>query len=121
MNKWVLLEHKVFSANSLDDIHYDFLVEDGMDCLTWKFSKLPLLNQDFIEIFKQPNHRLVWLSRKEHELSGNRGFAKRIDHGTFKNLSDTLNSEYCRLILDGELLYGLFEISGNFCRLNKNY
>ena len=62
MNKWVLLEHKVFSANSLEDIHYDFLVEDGMDCLTWKFLKLPLLNQDSIEIFKQPNHRLVWLS-----------------------------------------------------------
>jgi len=25
MNKWVLLEHKVYSANSFD-IHYDFLV-----------------------------------------------------------------------------------------------
>ena len=121
MNKWVLLEHKVYSDNSLEDIHYDFLVEDSMDCLTWKFLQLPLLNQDSVEIFKQPNHRLVWLSRIEHELSGNRGLAKRIDHGTFKNLSDKLNSEYCRLILDGELLYGLFEISGNFCRLNKNY
>ena len=120
MNKWVLLQHKVYSDNSFD-IHYDFLVENGIDCLTWKFLKLPLLNQASIEIFKQPNHRLVWLSRIEHELSGNRGLAKRIDHGTFKNLSDKLNSEYCRLILDGELLYGLFEISGNFCRLNKNY
>ena len=120
MNKWVLLEHKVYYADSFD-IHYDFLVEDGEDCLTWKFLQLPLLNKDSIEIFKQPNHRLVWLSRTEHELSGNRGLAKRIDHGTFKNLSDKLNSEYCRLILDGELLYGLFEISGNFCRLNKNY
>ena len=121
MNKWVLLEHKVYSDNFLEDIHYDFLVEDGKDCLTWKFLQLHLLNQDSIEIFKQPNHRLVWLSRIEHELSGNRGLAKRIDHGTFKNLSDNLNSEYCQLILDGELLYGLFEISGNFCRLNKNY
>jgi len=26
MNKWVLLEHKVHSANSLD-IHYDFFSE----------------------------------------------------------------------------------------------
>ena len=120
MNKWVLLEHKVYSYNSFD-IHYDFLVENGIDCLTWKFFKLPLLNKASIKISKQPNHRLVWLSRIEHELSGNRGLAKRIDHGTFKNLSDKLNSEYCRLILDGELLYGLFEISGNFCRLNKNY
>ena len=119
MNRWVLLEHKVYSANSLD-IHYDFLVENGIDCLTWKFLKLPLLNQASIEISKQPNHRLVWLSRTEHELSGNRGFVKRIDHGIFKNVSDKLNPKCLRLILDGELLYGLFEISSNFCRLSKN-
>ena len=120
MNKWVLLEHKVYSANSFD-IHYDFLVENGIDCLTWKFLKLPLLNKASIEICKQPNHRLVWLSRIEHELSDNRGFVKRIDHGIFKSVSDKLNSEYYRFILDGELLYGLFEISGNSCRLRKNY
>ena len=120
MNKWVLLEHKVYLANSFD-LHYDFLVENGIDCLTWKFLKLPSLNQVSIEISKQPNHRLIWLSRIEHELSDNRGFVKRIDHGIFKSVSDKLDSENYRFILDGELLYGLFEISGNFCRLSKNY
>jgi len=120
MNKWVLLEHKVYFPNFVD-IHYDFLVENGIDCLTWKFLKLPLLNQASIEIHKQPNHRLVWLSRIEHELSDNRGFVKRIDHGIFKNVSDKFDSECYKFILDGELLYGLFEISGNFCRLSKNY
>ena len=120
MDKWVLLEHEVYNANS-KDIHYDFLVENGIDCLTWKFLKLPLLNQDSINIIKQPNHRLVWLSRIEHELSGNRGFVKRIDHGLFKNVSDKFNSEYCRFILDGKLLCGLFEISGNSCRLSENF
>ena len=120
MNNWVLLEHTVYSSNSLH-IHYDFLVENGIDCLTWKFSKIPLLNQASIEIFKQPNHRLVWLSRLEHKLSGNRGFVKRMDHGIFINVSDKLDSQSFRFILDGELLYGLFEISGNSCRLSKNY
>ena len=120
MSKWVLLEHIVYSANSFD-IHYDFLVENGIDCLTWKLLKIPSLNQASIEIYKQPNHRLIWLSRTEHELSDNRGFVKRIDHGIFKNVSDKLDSEYYRFILDGELLYGLFEISGNSCRLTKNY
>ena len=119
MNKWVLLEHKVYSANSFD-IHYDFLVENGLDCLTWKFLKLPISNQAPIEIVKQKNHRLVWLFRIEHELSGNRGFVKRIDHGIFKNVSDKLDSECFRFILDGESFYGLFEISGNYCRLSKN-
>ena len=120
MNKWVLLEHKVYSGNT-NETHYDFLIEKETDCLTWKFLKIPLLNQASIDISKQPNHRLVWLSRIEHELSGNRGFVKRIDHGIFKNVSDKLDSEYYRFILDGELLYGLFEISGNSCRLSKNY
>ena len=120
MNKWVLLEHKVYSANS-SDIHYDFLVENGIDCLTWKFLKLPLLNQASIKIFKQPNHRLVWLTRIEHELSGNRGYVKRIDHGICKKVSDKLDTEYCRFILDGKLFYGLFEILGDSCRISKNY
>ena len=120
MNRWVLLEHKVYSSYSFD-IHYDFLIENGIDCLTWKFLKLPLLNKASIEIYKQPNHRLIWLSRIEHELSGNRGFVKRIDHGMFKNVSREVDSKYCRFILDGEILYGLFEISGNFCRLSKSY
>ena len=51
MNKWVLLEHKVYLADSVD-IHYDFLVENGIDCLTWKFLKLPQLNQASIEILR---------------------------------------------------------------------
>ena len=114
-----MLEHKIYSPNSLD-IHYDFLVENGKDCLTWKFLKLPLINQTSIEIFRQPNHRLVWLSRERHELSDNRGFVKRIDHGIFRNVSNDLNSDYFRFILDGELLYGMFEISGNSCKLIKN-
>ena len=120
MNKWVLLEHKVYSAKAID-IHYDFLIENGIDCLTWKFLKLPLLNQASIEISKQPNHRLIWLSRIEHELSDNRGFVKRIDHGIFKNVSTDLDSVNYRFILDGELLNGLFEISANSCRLSKSY
>ena len=120
MNRWVLLEHKVYSLHSFD-IHYDFLVENGVDCLTWKFLKIPLLNQASVEISKQPNHRIVWLSRIEYELSDNRGFVKRIDHGIVKKVSDKLDSEYYQFILDGELFHGLLEISGNSCRLSKNY
>ena len=120
MDKWVLLEHEVNNGKS-KDIHYDFLVENGIDCLTWKFLKIPLINQASIEIFKQPNHRLVWLSRLEYELSNNRGFVKRIDHGIFKNVSDKLDLENFRFILEGKIIYGLFEISGNSCRLSKNY
>ena len=119
MNRWSLLEHKINSGKSLE-IHYDFLIEDSIDCLTWKFSKLPLLNQSSVKVVKQPNHRLIWLSRVEHELSGNRGYVKRIDHGIYKKVTNKLESESFQFILDGKLLIGLFEISGNNCRLSKN-
>ncbi len=52
MNRWVLLEHKV-SLGKLVDIHYDFLVEDEIECLTWKFLEIPLLNKGFFEIVRQ--------------------------------------------------------------------
>ena len=119
MNKWVLLEHKVHSDMSLD-IHYDFLVENKIDCLTWKILKLPILNQASVKILKQPNHRLVWLSRDEYQLSGNRGLVKRIDYGIFKSIANNIEAECFRYLLDGKLLNGLFEISGNSCRLRKN-
>ena len=67
MNQWVLLEHKILGSNFVD-IHYDFLVEDQSDCLTWKFHEIPTINKGFVQIGKQPNHRLIWLSRLEYNL-----------------------------------------------------
>ena len=119
MNRWVLLEHKLHISN-LIDIHYDFLVEDQKDCFTWKFNEIPLINEGCVEIVKQPNHRLVWLSRVEYKLSNKRGFVKRIDHGTFTNISDKIDSQKLKLILNGKLLNGLFSIGVNFCQLTKN-
>ena len=120
MNRWVLLEHKV-SMGKLVDIHYDFLVEDEIECLTWKFLEIPSANKGSVEIVRQPNHRLVWLSRIEYELTRNRGLVQRIDHGTFINVSSKLDFQELKLILDGNLLNGIFEISGNFCQLTKNF
>ncbi|MDC3073004.1 hypothetical protein OA320_03465 [Prochlorococcus sp. AH-716-O10] len=119
MNRWVLLEHKILSSKFID-IHYDFLVEDQLDCLTWKFQEIPLLNKGFVKIVKQPNHRLVWLSRFEYQLSNNRGFVKRIDHGTFSYISNNKESQEFNILLNGKLLKGLLIIDGNFCQLTKN-
>ena len=119
MNRWVLLEHKVYLGN-LVDIHYDFLIENDIDCITWKFLEIPSSSKGLVAIVRQPNHRLVWLFRQEYELSRNRGQVKRIDHGIFINTSLKLDFQELNLILDGQLLNGLFEISGNFCRLTRN-
>ena len=119
MNRWVLLEHKIFGSK-LNDIHYDFLVEDRSDCITWKFYEIPALNKGFVEIGKQSNHRLIWLSRVEHQLSNNRGLVKRIDHGTFSYISHNQDSQELKIILNGKLLKGLLTINGSFCQLTKN-
>tara|TARA_S200000501_G_scaffold24270_1_gene21042 strand:+ start:669 stop:1031 length:363 start_codon:yes stop_codon:yes gene_type:complete len=119
MNRWVLLEHKIVGIK-LIDIHYDFLVEDQLDCFTWKLHEIPSLNKGFVEIVKQPNHRLVWLSRVEYQLSNNRGLVKRIDHGTFSYFFHNQDSQGLKIILNGKLLKGLLAIDGKFCQLTKN-
>ena len=119
MNRWVLLKHSILSSN-LVDIHYDLLVEDTLDCLTWKFHQIPSINEGFIEIGKQPNHRLIWLSRIEHKLSNNRGFVKRIDYGTFDYVMQNQESKEFKILLNGNLLKGLLTIDGGFCKLTKN-
>ena len=119
MNRWVLLEHKILGSK-LIDIHYDFLVEDQLDCFTWKFHKIPLPNKGVVKIVKQPNHRLVWLSRVEYQLSNNRGLVKRIDYGTFSYISHNQDSHEFKIILNGKLLKGFLTIKGSFCQLTKN-
>ena len=119
MNRWVLLEHKIIDGN-LIDIHYDFLVEDQTDCITWKFHEIPSLNNGSVEIEKQQNHRLVWLSRVEYKLSNDRGFVKRIDYGTYSYTLLNKDSKKIQLLLKGNLLKGLLIIDGNYCQLTIN-
>ena len=119
MNRWVLLEHKILGSK-LIDIHYDFLVEDRSDCITWKFHEIPALNKGLVEIGKQSNHRLIWLSRVEHQLSNNRGLVKRIGHGTFSYISHNKDSQVLKIMLNGKLLKGLLIIKESFCQLTKN-
>ena len=119
MKRWVLLEHKVLSGNTID-IHYDFLVEDKLDCLTWKLNKIPVLEKGLVEIVKQSNHRLVWLSRTEYQLSNERGLVRRIDHGTFSGIFYDQECEDLQINLNGTLLKGLLKIDKNFCQLTKN-
>ena len=115
-NRWVLLEHKILKGN-LVDIHYDFLVEDQLECLTWKMYEIPSLKKVLVGIGKQENHRLIWLSRVEYILSNNRGLVKRIDNGTFINGSEKADSQVFKFILNGNLLNGLLTITGSFCQL----
>tara|TARA_B100000945_G_scaffold223313_1_gene180383 strand:+ start:180 stop:542 length:363 start_codon:yes stop_codon:yes gene_type:complete len=116
MNRWSLLEHKIEKSDFFE-IHYDFLLENGADCLTWKIFEIPKINGSLIKIVKQPNHRLVWLSREKKNLSRERGFVIKIDNGTYSLLQKEINEDNFSLILNGKLLRGVFFKKGNICQL----
>ena len=118
MNRWVLLEHKIFNSN-LIDLHYDFLVEDRLDCFTWKFYEIPSFDKGRVATIMQPKHRLVWLSRVKYQMSNNRGLVKRIDNGTFSNILHKQDSQKLKMLLNGKLLKGVLTIDGNYCQLTK--
>ena len=116
MNRWTLLKHERMN-NEIIDVHYDFLIEHGKDCKTWKLPILPLLDGPPVEIFKHSNHRLIWLTIENKLLTHNRGYVKRVDNGIFKPLGVSIESNKFSLILKGKLIYGLFKIDNTLCQL----
>ena len=59
MNKWVLLQHKI-SRPDLIESHYDFLVENGKDCLTWKIFELLMIRAKLAVIYLTTNHAVQY-------------------------------------------------------------
>ena len=116
MNKWVLLQHTIDKSDS-DDNHYDFLIENGKDCLTWKIFEIPQINGPSIKIIKQANHRLIWLYRKRYTLSNDRGQVQRRDYGTYNIVGDCLNEDDFSLRLNGKIFNGIFKKKFNSCQL----
>lgn len=83
MPRFVLLEH----TNAPDDpagLHYDLLLEQGTACRTWRLAGIPEEGGPDIVAVELPPHRLAWLDHAAGEVSGGRGFARRIDAGTYE-------------------------------------
>ena len=116
MNRWTLLKHEI-KNNEILDVHYDFLLENGQECKTWKMPIFPILDGPSVEIFKHSNHRLIWLTTESKLLTKNRGYVQRVDSGTFKPLEVDINSNNFSIILKGNYIKGLFKKSGNLCKL----
>lgn len=83
MPRFVLLEH----TGAPDDpagLHYDLLLEEGDHCRTWRLAEVPTQDGPDVVAVELPPHRLAWLDRQAGEVSGGRGFARRIDAGTYE-------------------------------------
>ena len=116
MNRWALLKHTV-SNSSISEVHFDFLVENGSDCLTWKIYDIPKLNGSLVPIHNQPNHRLVWLTIDHQKLSRERGYVRRIDFGKYLIKQNNLSKANFFLKLEGKYLVGDLIKQENLCRL----
>ena len=116
MNRWTLLKHKKIN-NKILDIHYDFLLENGQDCKTWKLLIFPELDGASVDIFEHSNHRLVWLTIERKLLTNNRGYVQRVDNGIFKPFEVDMNSNNFSIILKGKFINGLFKKNANLCQL----
>ena len=108
MNRWTLLKHEKIN-NKILDIHYDFLLENGKDCKTWKLLIFPEIDSLSVDIFEHSNHRLIWLTIESKLLTNNRGYVQRVDNGTFKTLGVDIDSNNFSIILKGNCINGLFK------------
>ena len=116
MNRWTLLKHET-TKNEIFDVHYDFLLENGQDCKTWKLLILPKPDGPSVAIFKHSNHRLIWLETESKLLTNNRGYVQRVDNGIFKPLGVKIASNNFLIILQGKYMNGVFKKKGNLCQL----
>jgi len=81
MPRFILLEH----TGAPDDPtgrHFDLLLEAADACRTWRLAGLPLADGPAVTAVELPPHRLAWLDHEAGEVSGGRGFARRISGGT---------------------------------------
>ena len=83
MRRFVLLEHTGHPDDPVGR-HYDLLLEEGDACRTWRLAEIPVAGGPPVAAAPLPPHRLAWLDTPEAEVSGGRGFARRIDAGSYE-------------------------------------
>lgn len=102
MPRFAILEH----TGAPDDPagrHYDLLLEAGDVCRTWRLAEMPVAGGPPVTAVELPPHRLAWLDHVAGEVSGGRGFARRIAAGEYgASLSDAAHltdATRCSIVL----------------------
>lgn len=83
MPRFVLLEHTGHPDDPAGR-HYDLLLEESDACSTWRLAEIPMVGGGPVAASPLPPHRLAWLETLAGEVSGGRGFARRIDAGGYR-------------------------------------
>lgn len=80
MPRYIILEH----TGAPDDPagrHFDLLLEAGEACRTWRLPEIPSPGGPSVTAVELAPHRLTWLDHEAGEVSGGRGFARRVEAG----------------------------------------
>ena len=123
--RYSLLEH--FGApDDPGGCHLDLLLEDGDSCRSWRLEAIPLLDGPAVRATPLPPHRLVWLEREAADVSGDRGWARRVVAGTMRSSLPADPGLPIRVELEGMAKIGLcepvvLEISSERCWLRSRW
>ena len=114
MPRFAILEH----TNAPDDPagrHFDLLLEAGAACRTWRLVRVPAADGVPVAAVELPPHRLAWLDHEAGEVSGSRGFARRVDAGDFAlvaaDASDLAAATSFVLAMHGKPLTGRLRVT----------
>lgn len=109
MPRFALIEHTAAPADPLGR-HFDLLLEAGEACRTWRLMDVPQAGGPCVAAMEIVPHRLAWLDHVDGEISGGRGFARRIAAGTFELLSSDavglVVATECVVRIESEMLAG---------------
>jgi hypothetical protein len=102
MPRFVVLRH-AFSDDSPRASHWDLMLEDELDLITWALEALPGSSAVKVNATRLPAHRLAYLTY-EGPVSGDRGHVQRCDAGEYEWL--TREADLICVQLQGQLLRG---------------
>ena len=117
-SRHALLEH----TEAPDDphgCHYDRLLEDGENCRTWRLSHRPVVGEAARAAVELAPHRLVWLTPRSAAVSGGRGWAEGVAHGSYAGvLPSEAQAPVIVQLLDGALA-GWLRLQDGCCVLEE--
>lgn len=103
---FVVLAH-TFPADHPREDHFDWMFSNGTSLLTWSSYELVEYGQT-VSATRLADHRLAYLEY-EGPVSGNRGYVRRIEQGTYRRLLAEAN-QY-RFELQGERFRGVLSFT----------
>jgi len=102
MPRFVLLEH-IGHPDDPTGRHFDLLLEEPEACRTWRLAEIPVAGGEGVTAKPLPPHRLAWLDIEAGEVSGGRGFARRVDSGRYRPAAPPPTVDLAGALLAGRL------------------